>query len=87
MQILKIHLNRLINLRNKILNILKSLDTVSKEGGIHTCYSKKDFLAIINSFRKLEMAGYLSPHKLWGIKVKHKETENYEDAEYTDVNL
>ena len=84
MQSLKIHLHRLIKLRNKILNTLKSLDEFIREKGITTCYSKDDFLSLASSLKKLVRDGYIHPHKLWDFRAGNKEGEGYEDDELTE---
>lgn len=85
MQTLKIHLHRLIKLRNKILNTLKSLDEFIRERGITTCYSKDDFLSLAASLKKLVHDGYIHPHKLWNFKENKKEGDVYEDDELSQA--
>mmetsp|Transcript_7049 Transcript_7049/g.7915 ORF Transcript_7049/g.7915 Transcript_7049/m.7915 type:complete len:149 (+) Transcript_7049:425-871(+) len=83
MQTLKIHLHRLIKLRNKILTTLKSLDDFIRDRGITTCYSKDDFLCLASCLKKLVHDGYIHPHKLWDFKEKSKdqEVDDYDDDE------
>lgn len=77
----------LIKLRNKLLTLLYNSDEYWENNiEVYKCFSKDDFLKIVEMTKKLQHTKHVSPHALWGFKIRDSHTDVYNEDELSEAD-
>ena len=83
---LKSCIHKLISIRNKILNTLKSINKLHEHHKIFDSVRKTDLLSNLIITSRFKNTKFIDPFNLWGVRKKTKAEDMYEGSELTDDN-
>jgi len=75
---------KLIELRNQILNATKDYKKIFEDSKAYNLYTKQDIANMFEFKSFFEGSEYLTPHSLWDIPLKTHQNEYYNEAELSE---